>query len=92
MAFIISYKSEDRYSNRQNILCAIKKYEHWAVVGDNTYIVVCPPNATVGSIREQLHDYCSVQDKLFVAELQGNTAWNGYGEQFTLWMEKNVSK
>lgn len=91
MAFIISYKSEDRYSNKQEILCAIKKYEHWAIVGDNTYII-CSKEATVASIRKQLHSYCRIHDKLFVAELQGNSAWNGYGEQFTLWMEKNFSK
>lgn len=89
MAYIISYIPVTSAQRNEQLIDRIKRFEKWAVLGTSTFIVHQEGVTTI-TIRDELKQHISSQDKIFVAELSGNAAWRGFNEGMSQWLKDNL--
>lgn len=86
-SFIISY---DLISNKDyNALYdAIKAYGTYAHILESVWIIRSSGSSV--SIRDNLVSYIDSDDKLFVAKLDGQSAWRNLSNEISNWLKSNA--
>lgn len=84
-AYIVTY---DLMKQGQNYDCLCKKLEeyptHWHAQGS---VWLIQTSLSAVQVRDDLASCLDSNDKLIVARLQGEAAWQGYGEQINSWLK-----
>ena len=86
-SFIISYDliSDKDYSKLYE---AIRNYGYFAHVLESVWIVNSSDSST--TIRDTLSSYMDSDDKLFVAQLSGESAWRNLSAKVSDWIKSNT--
>lgn len=86
-SFIISYDliSDKDYSKLYE---AIRNYGYFAHVLESVWIVNSSDYST--TIRDNLSSYMDSDDKLFVAQLSGESAWRNLSAKVSDWIKSNT--
>lgn len=70
---IISYDLCGKNKNYSDLIEAIKEYRGWCKILESCWIV--PVDVSCNDIRDNLSKYLDSDDRLFVGELTGASAW-----------------
>lgn len=86
-SFIISYDliSDKDYSKLYE---SIRNYGYFAHVLESVWIVNSSDSST--TIRDNLSSYMDSDDKLFVAQLSGESAWRNLSAKVSDWIKSNT--
>lgn len=86
-SFLISY---DLIANKDyaELYEAIKSYSSFAHILESVWIIKSTDSAV--NIRDNLKSYIDSDDKLFVAKLDGESAWINLPTKISNWMKQNI--
>ncbi|MBI3563700.1 MAG: hypothetical protein HY079_00730 [Elusimicrobia bacterium] len=87
--FLISFHLSAPEKNAKYFAKGIKSYKVWARVGHSAFLVFTAddPNA----IRDKMSIALEPEDKLFVAAVESPSAWTGFPDSTTNWLQKYFS-
>ena len=88
-AYIISYDLRKPGRNYDDLYKRIKSYSGWAHVTESTWCVSAY-GQTAARIRDYLNDAIDANDRLFVATLSGEAAWQGLASDVGPWLKQNL--
>lgn len=85
-SFIVSY---DLIANKNydELYEAIRNYKTYAHVLESVWIIKSSTSSS--DIRDNLKSYMDSDDKLFVAKLNGESAWRNLDKEISDWIHKN---
>lgn len=86
-SFLISYDLIST-KNYDSLHEAIKKYGTYAHVLESLWIVKSMSSSS--EIRDNLKSYIDSDDKLFVAKLTGESAWQNLSKEISDWIKNNT--
>ena len=86
-SFIISYDliSDKDYASLYE---AIRNYGSYAHILESVWIIKSSSSST--NIRDNLKNYLDSDDKLFVAKLNGESAWRNLSTEVSNWIKENT--
>jgi hypothetical protein len=88
--YIVTY---DLMKQGQNYTCLAKKLDayptHWHAQGS---VWLIETNQSAVDIRENLSSCLDANDKLLVARLSGEAAWQGYSNSVSSWLKDRLNK
>lgn len=86
--YIVTY---DLHKHGQNYDCIhnkLRSYGKWCHLQQSVWLIATSRSAV--QIRDHLSGCLDGNDKLLVAKLSGEAAWNGYGTQISQWIKENA--
>ena len=86
--FAISYDLIGPNRDYDKLFEAIKAYGTWARINESLWII--KTNETSVNIRDNLKQVMDNNDKLFVAKLTGDGAWNNLSNEISNWLKNNL--
>lgn len=89
MSYIITYDLNKSGQNYNKLEETIKAYGAWAKIATTTFIIVTTESSE--QIRNKLRATIDSNDKLFVAKLSGEAAWNGITQKIGEWLRNNIA-
>ena len=86
--YLISYDLNRPGQDYPDLWDAIKAFDNWWHFLDSTWIVKTNWPAT--QIRDYLRPYLDDNDELLVVRLSGESAWFGFAEKGSAWLQANI--
>lgn len=86
MMYLILYNSSSTFKNIRIANEIKQKYKQWAVLSDNSFVIVSTDDAA--QVRDDLQTHIGKGDKLFVTKITPSAAWIGYTKQVSDWLKK----
>lgn len=89
-AHVVCYDLLKQGQNYTALIARLEKYPtHWHVQG-SVWIVVTTQSSA--DIRDYLKPALDSNDKLIVARLDGEAAWQGYGDNIGNWIKSQLKR
>ena len=85
--YIITFDLKNPGLNQENIRAAIKALGGWARLSSNSYLVSTHSSAV--EIRDLILKSMYQGDKIYVANLERESAWYGQGDEVSTWIRNN---
>jgi len=86
--YLVGYDLNRPEQNYTDLIEAIKAVGVWWHCLDSTWIV--KSNQTAVEIRDELKQHIDRNDELLVVSLQGESAWIGFNDQCSGWLNDNI--
>lgn len=86
--YLIGYDLNRPEQDYPKLIEAIKKIGSWWHCLDSTWIVKADTSAK--AIRDSLNGCIDGNDELLVASLAGESAWSGFDDRCSSWLNDNI--
>ncbi|MGJ8612528.1 MAG: hypothetical protein ACSHWY_15610 [Octadecabacter sp.] len=83
---IITYDLYKAGQNYDGLISAIKTYSSWAKINQSVWAISTDQSCT--AIRDHLNAHLDSNDRLFVGEMTGVSAWYGLPEEVSNWLKE----
>ena len=87
-AFLITYDLNRPGQNYPQLYKAIERLGGWWHHIESNWIVIS--SDTAAQIRDTIAKYIDFNDKLLVAKLSGDAAWQGFSTEGSEWLKDNL--
>ncbi|MCW3096514.1 MAG: SinR family protein [Chthonomonadaceae bacterium] len=88
ITYMIGYDLNRPGQDYKDLFVAIQKFENWWHCLASTWIITT--TSTAVQVREYLAPYLDAIDKLLVARLSADAAWQGFDEKCSSWLKNNL--
>lgn len=87
--YLVGYDLMKKGQDYTSLHEEIKKFGTWCHLLDSTWII--KSNLTALQIFDKLSLKIDNNDKLFIARLEGQSAWVNLGNEISDWLKKNMT-
>ena len=86
--YMVGYDLNKPLQNYADLIEALKNYPNWWHHLDSTWIIKTNDSATM--IRDHLRQFIDANDELLVARLSGESAWTGFNDKGSQWLNNHI--